>query len=226
MVDCILLSGGLGSRMKQRIPKQYLMLCGKPIIVHSLEKINKVKGINNIILVCDSFYTDVIKKYLLSFSITKNIIFAKSGINRQESVFSGLKYVTTDKVIIHESARPFIDVNDFEKLLLCDGNAIFGSKIDFTVVIGKKNVENLLERDNLTNVQLPQIFETKLIKDSYKLANKEKNVFTEDSSLIKFYNPNIKIKILEGKIYNIKITNPIDLAYGEAIYKEYFLGKI
>ena len=117
MYTLLLLSGGTGSRMKNSIPKQYMLLAGKPVIMHILERVDMVDAIKDIVVVCSDEYKDSIKLMCSQYGITKPLHFAPAGKTRQQSVMSGLHYVETDNVIIHEAARPFVKVEDFERLI-------------------------------------------------------------------------------------------------------------
>ena len=82
----ILLSAGSGSRVGKIIPKQYLTLAGKPMIVHTLERVDQIIDIDEIIVVCNENYISKVKDYLIQYNIRKKIIFSKGGKTRQESV--------------------------------------------------------------------------------------------------------------------------------------------
>lgn len=223
MYTLVLLSGGRGTRMKKDIPKQYLLLAGKPVIMHILERIDKIKEITEVVIVCTDEYVSSIKMMLAQYNIAVSVKFARAGDTRQASVKSGLEFVTTDKVILHEAARPFVSEKDFIKLIEepCE-NAMYGVTIPFTVIRGHETVEGILDRSELVNVQLPQKFDTEILREAHNRAAQEKKPFTEDAGLVHYYYPDIKIKICEGMDYNIKLTTSMDLITGEMIYKEYF----
>lgn len=223
MYTLVLLSGGVGSRMHNNIPKQYMLLAGKPMIMHVLEKIDAIDSIAKIVIVCADEYQSSLSLMLDQYGIRKPVEFAPAGKTRQASVLSGLKKVETTNVMIHEAARPFVKVEEYKELIdePCE-NAMIGSDIPFTVVQGHENVEGILDRSALVNVQLPQKFNTKLIRDAHLKAEADDNVFTEDASLLFYYNPETKIKIVKGQEYNIKLTTRIDMLAGEIIYDEIF----
>lgn len=219
----VLLSGGVGSRMQQSIPKQYMLLAGKPMIMHVLDKVDLIPEITKIVIVCADEYKSSLDLMLEQYGIKKPVVYAKAGESRQASVLSGLKMVETDDVIIHEAARPFVTVDDYKELIDCpEENAMIGLDIPFTVLKGHENVEGLLTRSELVNVQLPQKFNTKLILEAHKKAESDGQKFTEDASLLFFYNPEVPIKIIKGKDYNIKVTTRMDMLTGEIIYDEIF----
>lgn len=223
MFTLVLLSGGSGIRMKKDIPKQYLLLAGKPVIMHTLERINKIEQISEIVVVCTDEYVPLIREMLVQYNITKPIKFAKAGNTRQASVKSGVELVTTENVIIHEAARPFVAEKDFARLIdaPCE-NAMYGLSIPFTVIKGHDRVEGILDRSELVNVQLPQKFNTEILRDAHKKAAQENRYFTEDAGLVYYYYPDVDIKICEGMAYDIKLTTSLDLIIGESIYREHF----
>lgn len=223
MFTLVLLSGGSGIRMKKDIPKQYLLLAGKPVIMHTLERINKIEEISEIVIVCTEEYVSLIMEMLVQYNITKPVKFAKAGNTRQASVKSGVELAVTENVIIHEAARPFVSGKDFIRLINepCE-NAMYGLSIPFTVIKGHDMVEGILDRSELVNVQLPQKFNTEILRDAHKKAAQENRYFTEDAGLVYYYYPDVDIKICEGMAYDIKLTTSLDLIIGESIYREHF----
>lgn len=223
MFTVVLLSGGSGKRMKNTIPKQYMQLAGKPVIMHILERVDNLKSVLRIVIVCTETYQLSIKLMLEQYGITKEVVFAPAGQTRQESVLNGLEYVKTDQVIIHEAARPFVTVDDFIRLIECESeNAIYGLPIAFTVLKGHDIIEGELNRSELINVQLPQKFRTNLLLESHRYAKEDSRIFTEDSSMVYHYFPDERIVICPGMEYNIKLTTRQDMITGEIIYQEVF----
>ncbi len=219
MYSAILLSAGSGTRMKEEVPKQYLLLGGKPMIMHSIERLDRLTMINEIIIVCDNSYKNHLEKMIKEYAITTPVKYVQGGALRQESVYNGLQQVSNNDVIIHEAARPFVKESEFQILIEDESrNATLAYDIPFTVLKGKEHITSNLDRSELINVQLPQKFDTSAVIQAHKKARAEGNIYTEDASLM-FANSDIKIKILKGSSYNVKITEPIDLVLGEIIYK-------
>lgn len=223
MYTAVLLSGGVGRRMHNSIPKQYMLLAGKPVIMHTLEKMDQIAEIKEIVVVCSEEYNAVIQTMIGQYGVQKTVRFAKAGDSRQASVKSGLEQVHTENVIIHEAARPFVKVEDYQKLIAerCP-NAMFGLSIPFTVVRGHENLEGILDRSELVNVQLPQKFDTELLRSAHAQAEREDRLFTEDASLVYYYYPDTNIRICDGLEYNIKLTTRQDMLMGEMIYDDVF----
>jgi len=226
MISFILLSGGSGTRMNKPIPKQYLLLAGKPVIIHILERIDDIAEISEVIIVCHEKYRDLLGTYISAYMLRKKIVFTDAGITRQESVYNGLKKVSNKLVIVHEAARPFVKKSDFEALIQDeDENITYGIDIPFTVLKTNDHyINGNLKRDELINIQLPQKFNASSLLHGHEKAMADKLVFTEDSSLLFHYGLG-PIKVVKGQPYNIKLTEPMDLLLGEIIYKEYFAGR-
>lgn len=209
--------------MQNSIPKQYMLLAGKPVIMHILERLEKLESISKIVIVCTEAYRSSITLMLEQYGISKEIVLAPAGQARQESVLNGLGYVETDTVIIHEVARPFVTTDDFNRLIEYDSeNVIYGLPIPFTVLKGHKMIEGELERSELINVQLPQKFRTDLLQKCHQRAASEGKHFTEDAGLVFHYFPDQKIEVCPGMEYNIKLTTRQDMIIGEIIYDEVF----
>ena len=223
MYTLLLLSGGVGSRMQNAIPKQYLLLAGKPVIMHILERVDQIQSISDMVIVCASEYESHIRHLLNQYGIEKPVRFAPAGATRQQSVRNGLSLIDSEDIILHESARPFVKIEDFERLIAAPHrNATFGTSIPFTVVKGHAKFEGLLTRSELVNVQLPQKFETRLLKAAHDKAVADGLEFTEDGSMIYHYFPDVYVKICEGMDYDIKLTTRIDMLAGEQIYDDIF----
>ena len=225
MYSVLLLSGGIGSRMQESTLKQYLLLAGKPMIMHSIERFDRINDIAEIVIVCEKSYREKISQMAHEYNITKKIVFADAGESRQGSVFNGLNAVSCDNVIIHEAARPFVRTDEFLRLIKEEEqNVTYGYDIPFTVLKGKSHVEGILNRAELINVQLPQKYNVKTLLDAHKQAIERGDVYTEDASLL-YDITKCDIKVLRGTSYNIKITDPIDLLLGDIIYKNYITNR-
>jgi 2-C-methyl-D-erythritol 4-phosphate cytidylyltransferase len=218
MFSLVLLAGGIGSRMNNNTPKQFLKIGGKPIIVHSLEHLDFINEIIEIIIACPKEHIQTISDYKCQFGLKRNYTFAESGITRQETVFNGLKKAHEPLIIIHEAARPFVRKRDFITLVEDPHeNIIYTRPINFTAIKASTKVEGILNRNNILNVQLPQKFNKKALLEAHKIAFNKSLLYTEDASLL-FDISNAEIYTLMGFEYNIKITEPLDLLLGEVIY--------
>ena len=222
----LFLCGGTGTRMGAETPKQFLNFMGKPVLVHTLERIERIDLITNIVIVCAPKYQADIENMLSQYGITKPVRFADAGQTRQASVFSGLKEVHTELMILHEAARPLVKQEDFESFIQFPyKNATFGSSIPYSVIRGHNSVEGILDRSELINVQLPQKFETRLLREAHEKALSEGVTFTEDAGMIARYFPDVEVGICRGPEYDIKLTTPIDMEIGAVLFEHYFKDK-
>lgn len=223
-ISMILLAGGIGTRMKASVPKQFLPIGGKPIIVHVLDKLENIEEICEVVVPSPKDYIEQTMEIIRNYHFSKPVQVIEGGKTRQESVYKALKCVTQKSVLIHESVRPFVKKEEFEQLIhTWEKNATYGMDIPFTVLEGGDYIEKNLDRSRLINIQLPQKFDRKKLLAAHEQAAKDGKIFTEDVSLL-FHYTRERIRVLRGTEYNIKITRPIDQALGEIIYKEYILG--
>lgn len=223
MFTLLFLSGGTGSRMLNAVPKQYMLLAGKPVVMHILERVDQLPEIAEVVMVCAKEYEPAIALMLNQYGVRTPVRFAPAGSTRQESVRNGLAMVATDNVIVHEAARPFVKVEDFQRLMEAnEPNAMLGEAIPFSVLVGHEYVEGALERSSLVNVQLPQKFQTQLLREVHEKAMADGATFTEDAAMLHKYHPEVPIKICPGMPYNLKLTTRIDMLVGEQIYDEVF----
>lgn len=224
--SAIILAGGIGSRMKNAVPKQFIALAGRPMILHTLERLEKLEQIGEVVVVCYPKYQEFLRMNIEAYMLRKKYVIVDSGESRQESVRLGLQAAAYEQVMLHEAARPFVTVEDFSRLLEFPAeNATYGTEIPFTVLIQTDGmISGLLERDRLLNIQLPQKFNRELLLQAHEKARAEGRTFTEDASLLYQYT-HCPIHVLPGASSNIKITDSIDLLTGELIYKDCIVGR-
>lgn len=217
----IIVAGGSGKRMNSSLPKQFLNLAGKPIIMHTLEKFNQSKYNPNIILVLspDDITTWNQKIAEHHFQIPHQIV--TGGAERFFSVKNGFASITKPNSIIavHDAVRPLVSIktidNCFENAAV-NGNAIaaIGSKDSVRVMNGIKNYS--IARDQVYLVQTPQTFSYKQLYDSYQQDFSKD--FTDDASVVEKYGN--KIFLEKGDLFNIKITYQEDLVIAEALISQ------
>ncbi len=219
-VEAIVLAGGSGTRLDPNRKKQYIQIENKDILQHTLEKFELTNEVNNVIVVCNEDDREHIKAYNLK-KVTK---FANSGVERMFSVNNALEMLDddTDVVIVHDGVRMFFDENKVQSLVEManiHGGAIYAVKSTDTI----KKVENMLvcetvDRSNLYNVQTPQAFDVKLLKECYTKIIESGTICTDDSMVVELTSDK-KIQIIESDYDNIKITTKIDLEIAKAIIR-------
>jgi 2-C-methyl-D-erythritol 4-phosphate cytidylyltransferase len=215
----IIVAGGIGKRMQSEIPKQFLNVLGKPLLIHTFESlIHYSKGIN-ITLVLPEPYIDFWKSLCKRFSFELDHEIVKGGNTRFDSVKNGLREIENGGLVaIHDGVRPLVSkdtLNRVFKKAAETGNAIPAVKIN--EALRKINDDNsfFVNRREYRLIQTPQCFHAELIKQAYQQDYKEE--FTDDATVVEAMG--IKINLVEGNSENIKITRPGDIKIAEAFLK-------
>jgi len=225
-VVAIVPAGGSGRRMQSRNPKQYLSLNGKPVVVHTLLKLQQIPLIDDILLVVPEkdifFVRENIEK---PYQLTKIREVVAGGRERQDSVRNGLARVDDecDIVVIHDGVRPFVTEAMLFRVIgaaLQYGAAIAGVPATDTVkeVSSAGNISRTLRRETLWLAQTPQAFQRRIIQEAFRRAADEDYQGTDDASLVEHLG--VPVKMLFGSTTNIKITTPADLFLAEAFLKQ------
>lgn len=212
----IIVAGGNGQRMNTELPKQFLLLKGKPVIMHSIKKFFDCDS--EIIVVLPQahlkFWEELKVKY--NFSVPHRI--AAGGTTRSESVLHGLNLVDSDDsvVAVHDAVRPLISDTLIIKLYALaeeKGNAIPVIEIRDSMRKVSGNENKQVNRDDFRIVQTPQVFQARILKQAFQ--NSTDRNFTDEASLVE--DCGIKVNLIEGAQSNIKITFPEDLILAEAL---------
>jgi 2-C-methyl-D-erythritol 4-phosphate cytidylyltransferase len=217
----IVLAGGTGTRIGRPVPKQFLLLGGKPLIIHVLEKARAISELERVVITCPESYLQQTADLLANHRLGSKFECIVGGRSRQESVYLGLLALEGyESVIVHEAVRPLVSVDEFRALIgTADENAMYGAPISFTVLKGHDYVEGLLDRDELVNVQLPQKFSRGKLLAAHEAARRDGSSFTDDASLF-VHHAGERVRILPGSDRNIKITVPTDIVTAEAVYAD------
>lgn len=218
----IVLSAGVGSRMKSDIPKQYMDLVGKPVIYYSLKAFEDA-GFSSIVLVCGKDDVEYCKKEVVEkHGLKKVTAIVPGGKERYHSVYEGLKAVAeADYVFIHDGARPMITQEVIERLqeaVVKEEAAVAGVPVKDTIKIVDDDayVTDTPERQYVWQVQTPQCFAFPIIYDAYKsVIQDEEEGWTipkiTDDAMVLEYATDHEVKMVEADYRNIKITTPEDL---------------
>lgn len=216
----IIVAGGKGERMGVNIPKQFLPLDGKPILMHTIEKFNNTFPDIKIILTLPNNQLDYWEGLCKDHSF-KNIPYqiANGGETRFHSVKNSLAFIQEKSIVaIHDGVRPLASSNTIETCFKSAqelGNAI--PTIDMVDSLRKvhKEENEAVPRSCYKAIQTPQCFQSAIILDAYQ--QEFNNSFTDDASVVEA-NGN-KINLVEGNRENIKITNQLDLVIAESLLR-------
>ena len=222
-VSVIVAAAGMSNRMGNKINKQFIDIDNKPILVHTLNKFEQCRLIDEIILISkeeEVEYTrkEIVKKY--GFKKVRKII--KGGKERQDSIYNGLLALDEkcDIVLTHDGARPFVrekNIKEGIKGVIEYGACLIGVPVKDTIKVmdEEANIHHTPNRSLLWAAQTPQCFWRELIQAGYEHAIDEGIVGTDDSSLVEKIGH--KVKMIMGNYDNIKITTPEDLIIAESL---------
>ena len=220
MISAILLSGGKGSRFSGPIPKQYLPLLGKLVILHSLEALLSYSDWKEIVIVCEESFEHV----FLPYALKQRILFARPGKERQDSVLAGLKALSSpyDFVCIHDGARPLLQPKDLFAVIeqgILHGAATLATQVKNTIkeIHSDLSIEKTLDRSKLWDIQTPQVLSYSLLTKGFKKVLATKQHITDDISLAELLGE--KAYVVPGSPFNIKITTKEDLFLAEILHK-------
>lgn len=217
----IVLAAGSGKRMESDIKKQYMVLGGKPLMVHCLETFCK-SAISSIVLVVGEGEIETAKDLIAKYNIKKVEAIVTGGAERYDSVYAGLKAVDGGYVMIHDAARPFIDIDTIHRCMSAVAlyeSAVVGmpSKDTIKITDDKGKVIETPLRQNTWVVQTPQCFEYNLVRQAYdRMIAVGDSTITDDAMVVEKYSDNI-VHMIKATYENIKITTPSDIQIGEAI---------
>lgn len=215
-VGAIIAAAGHGERIASPIPKQFLGIENKPIVVHTLEKFCQCELIDCIIIVVPKdWYQYVVENIIEKYSILKVDKILIGGATRQESVCRAIEAMNEEivTVVIHDAVRPFVTLNLLRKVIKKGtetGAAILAVPAhDSIKKVSGKQIEYSLKRDSIWLVQTPQVFKKELILNAYQQAFFNCRTASDDSELVEYLG--YPIAVVEGSRTNIKITTPEDL---------------
>lgn len=217
----IIAAAGVGSRMKNQINKQYLLLKDRPVLAYSLDFFEQLPEAESIVIVANPAEVEYCEREIVSkYGYKKVNKVIPGGKERQDSVWNALQQMDsrTEWVGIHDGARPILTVQLVKDLFTSAqqyGAAIPGLSARETIkrVDEKGVVLETLDRSTLVTVQTPQIFSFRSLVHAYEKAYAEGFVATDDASVFeKYAGP---VKVVEGIYTNIKITTPVDITVAE-----------
>jgi 2-C-methyl-D-erythritol 4-phosphate cytidylyltransferase len=215
----IIVAGGTGTRMNHELPKQFLLIHDKPVIVHTIKKFISTFLNIKIIIVIHSSWKEYLIDLLNQYQWQNNIEIVLGGETRFHSVKHGLAKINLEDsalVAVHDAARPMVSsqtiVSAFESAKLY-GSGIPVIDISESLRQVSDNENKYLDRSKVKIVQTPQCFQLALLQKGFEQAYDD--TFTDDASVIEKLG--LPVFLTKGNQENIKITWPIDLKIAEAI---------
>ena len=222
----VLLAGGVGKRMGSDIPKQFIKVVGKPIIVYSIENFQRNEQIEKIVVVCVKEWINYVKELVKEYSLTKVEWVIEGGTTGHDSIKNGVFFLKDkvnpdDYIIVHDAVRPILPqkaINEVLRVAYEKGNASSSIVCHPPIVYtedGQSGIKDI-DREHVMLTASPQAYKYSLALSCYEKAETEnKNNFTFTSSLLIHYGE--RVYFAKGTTSNIKVTKKEDIALFEAL---------
>jgi 2-C-methyl-D-erythritol 4-phosphate cytidylyltransferase len=217
----IIVAGGSGSRMRSDVPKQFLLLNGLPVLMHTINAFHNCRAQPQIIVVLPADSHDYWNTLCTAhnFDVPHQLI--SGGETRFHSVKMGLGLIDDEHAVVavHDAVRPLVTkdiIDDSYECAVKYGNAIVAIKSRDSVRQIKENRSMSLARDEIYLIQTPQTFQSAQLKQAYQQPYQAN--FTDDASVVE--QTGVNINLIGGSYQNIKITFPEDIAIAEFLLKQ------
>ncbi|MDE0483407.1 MAG: 2-C-methyl-D-erythritol 4-phosphate cytidylyltransferase [Candidatus Poribacteria bacterium] len=225
-ISVLIPAAGQGKRMESSVKKPYLMLDDKPILSHTIDRFEQNSVIDEIFVIVDqSDFTVCRENALTPFRYRKVRELVAGGETRQASVFNGLRALSDDVdfVVVHDGVRPFIDDKIIFECLEAAaewGSAVSAVPVKETIKVANEElfVDHTPQREQLWQVQTPQVFRKSLIVEAHKKAIHDRIDAPDDAALVE--NLGSPIKLVMGSYKNVKLTTPEDLRIAETLLND------
>lgn len=222
----IILAGGVGKRMGEDLPKQFIEVDGKPLIVYSIENFQRNPHIEKILVVCVKDWIEHLQSLIKNYNLTKVCWITEGGSTGHDSIRNGIFYLRdkiepNDYVVIHDAVRPVLPQKALDEVLRVaheNGNASSSIACHPPIVYTddfKSGIKDV-DREHVMLTASPQAYRYSLALKCYEKAESDnKHDFTFTSSLLIYYGE--RVFFAKGTTNNIKITQKEDLALFNAL---------
>ena len=208
----IIVAGGTGQRMGATMPKQFLVIEGKSILLHTVNQFVAAFADINFVIVLPADYIQEGKNLIASSGLTKHVQFTAGGETRFQSVKNGLAHVAPDAIVfVHDAVRclltPDLIQRSYQQALE-KGSAIPAVASTDTIRITEGTKHHVVDRTNVMMIQTPQTFNAAILQKAFEQAYQSS--FTDEANVLE--TSGTEVFLIEGEYENIKITRPLDLA--------------
>ena len=215
----IVLAAGRGERMDATIPKALMMLGGKPLVAHAVERAFAAASVSGVIVVAPPGWEDAVRAALVDATPVAALVVG--GATRQASVWAGLSAVPPEvvRVICHDAARALASPRLFQRTLESlegwDGVVPVLPMVDTVKRVHDGMIEGTEPRGSLAVAQTPQAFAAAALRDAHERARRDGFEGTDDAVLLE--RAGYRVRAIEGERTNLKITTPQDIRVAEVL---------
>lgn len=217
----IIVAAGQGTRAGGTIPKQFVEICGKPILFHTVSKFQENAYIDEIIIATRKDYVGYCKDYAEKNGYGKLSCVVAGGAERQETVSRALEVIKGGIVVIHDGVRTFVEDRHISECVYRayeTGACALGVPVKDTLKrVNGAEITQTVDRDNLWAIQTPQAFSYDVLTKAYAQADADGFVGTDDASLVERFGA--LVSVVEGSSRNFKITTPEDVALAKICFR-------
>lgn len=232
MIYAAIVAGGTGTRMGRDIPKQFLELGGKPVLLHTIGKFLDISEIDLIYIGVHSDWCKALENMCAEHGIDMNRVrILEGGSDRTDTVFRIVRRIeldngicTDDIIITHDGVRPFVSNNEIRDSINAmnerDAVTICIPSTD-TLLFSEdgSDIDNVPDRSKFFRALTPQTFKLGKLKDAYaSLSNEDRSKLTDTASI--FITAGLPVGLIRGSEKNIKLTTPIDMTIAELLLGE------
>jgi len=208
----IIVAGGTGQRMGATMPKQFLVIEGKSILLHTVNQFVAAFADINFVIVLPADYIQEGKNLIASSGLTQHVQFTAGGETRFQSVKNGLAHVAPDAIVfVHDAVRCLLTPDLIQRCYqqaLEKGSAIPAVASTDTIRITEGTKHHVVDRANVMMIQTPQTFNAAILQKAFEQAYQSS--FTDEANVLEA--SGTEVFLIEGEYENIKITRPLDLA--------------
>jgi 2-C-methyl-D-erythritol 4-phosphate cytidylyltransferase len=208
----IIVAGGTGQRMGATMPKQFLVIEGKSILLHTIGQFKAAFSDINFVIVLPADYIQEGKNLIASSGLTQHVQFTAGGETRFQSVKNGLAHVAPDAIVfVHDAVRCLLTPDLIQRCYqqaLEKGSAIPAVASTDTIRITEGTKHHVVDRTNVMMIQTPQTFNAAILQKAFEQAYQSS--FTDEANVLE--TSGTEVFLIEGEYENIKITRPLDLA--------------
>jgi 2-C-methyl-D-erythritol 4-phosphate cytidylyltransferase/2-C-methyl-D-erythritol 2,4-cyclodiphosphate synthase len=230
-IAAIIAAGGTGTRMSSTLPKQFLKIAGKPILLHTVERLISLENVIQIVIALPSRHVAAARSMLRGKAWRVPVRCVRGGASRQESVRRGVAHIRShvDLILVHDAVRPLCDRPTMQRVVSAArelGGAVPALPATETIqrVSRRGRILATPPREELYAIQTPQGFHARILKSSLERAHLEGFAGTDESSVVRWAGHHVGI--VPGSPQNIKITHPIDLEIAELLMAELLMAEL